>query len=339
MHPQTDELMGLLQACDWGRKPLRPSEAKQILRALTRIGRLGGESDMVALAARAHWFTGPLVHGELNRAWVSALERLLGRLEADRIPAAGRRLRVSYDGRGRSQWSQGQLKWHHAEAALYSMNWNGYLRQEALQVLREGVRSGRHVDFALPFLLARVHDWVNPVAEIGRTTFLEALPEASPAALLRILPLLNRADTPRRDRQGRAFQAEVAGAVSARLREADGTAILRDGLAARSGAVRSACAIELLARGAEGAHEELLDHPDESIRLRYLSRMREGQPTPGQTARLLRLSEDPSPAVRAAALRALAAAQEGGGDWARHRDRFRAALLDKARHVLSLIHI
>jgi len=74
-------------------------------------------------------------------------------------------------------------------AGLLSMHPDGYVREAAVRILAETPEPA-----ALPFLLVRAADWVAPVRDQARAAVRARLtdPAASPADLLRTLPVLER---------------------------------------------------------------------------------------------------------------------------------------------------
>jgi HEAT repeat protein len=178
------------------------------------------------------------------------LDQLLpgGALRADVLDALTRILRRATPADLRSFESDGRAEYgwwfpwyrvdprdlHNAPAAirmLATFHPRGYVREEA-------VKSLASEDDALPYLLLRLNDWVEPVANSARRAMETCLARASAAAVIRCLPIVERLRTMRRRDLG-----AVVDSLERILARPSAIPALRETFASASPFIRRACVL------------------------------------------------------------------------------------------------
>lgn len=240
---------------------------------LASLGALAQLGEVAALPRLAR-FVWPEVHarGHFTRARVvtsrasDTLGSLLHGLDASEVLALDRALRHEL-GAGDLATFQAlrgladTVGHEDARAALLcvaSCHGNGHVREAAVRALR-----GERARIALPFLLARLDDWVPEIQRVAVASVHDHLRPEHATALVAALPLLTRLAQRRR-----AQHSQLERWIRAFLQRPEVRPALVDGLSFPSAAVRREAAALLLATPAESAPlvPQLLDEGDAVVR-------------------------------------------------------------------------
>jgi hypothetical protein len=304
-----------------------------LLASLSAMEQLGESATIPALAC----FVWPEAHA---RAHHPARSRVVLSRASDTLVSLLRGLDASdvlaLDGALRRELGAGDLATFHAlrgladalghedaRAALFALascHANGHLREAAVRGLR-----GESARLVLPFLLARLADWVPEIHRVAVAAVHDRLRPEHAAAFVSALPLLRRLEGRRR-----AQQTQLDRWIRRYLRGTDARPALVRGLAHPSHAVRREAAIELLATPAESLDvaPQLLDEGDAFVRTLLLRAAASAEGAPLAPLVLPRALGDSAPRVRALALDLTARTDE-----LRALPALEAALLDPAASV------
>jgi HEAT repeat protein len=171
--------------------------------------------------------------GTVRSDALDALKRILARATPAEL------LRFESEGRAEYGW---WFHWHGIDPRtvagapiairmLATFHPSGYVREDA-------VKSLAGEEEALPYLLLRLNDWVEPVASSAERAVDACLARASAAAVIRCLPIVERLRSVRR----RALHA-VVDSVERRVTSPSALAALREALGSGSSLVRRACVL------------------------------------------------------------------------------------------------
>jgi HEAT repeat protein len=171
------------------------------------------------------------VDGTLRSDALEALKRILARATPKEL------LRFESEGRSEYGW---WFHWHGVDPRavarapialreLATFHPSGYVREEA-------TRSLAGEEEALPYILLRLNDWVEPVATAAQHAVEACLARASGEAVVRCLPIVERLRSVRR----RALQA-VVDSVERSVISPSARPALREALASAPPAVRRTC--------------------------------------------------------------------------------------------------
>lgn len=268
--------------------------------------------------------------GALSGDALDALRRILARATPDEL------LRFESDGRSEYGW---WFPWHgldprqliHAAPAirmLATFHPNGYVREGAVRALRGE-------SDALPFLLLRLNDWVEPVAASARQAVEECLTSASAAAILRCMPIVERLRSTRR----RDVHA-IVDSIERSMGQPSALLALREVFIAEPAFVRRACVRYAGRQTSENAISLLVpltadgDPVVASRATKALIRILPATSVPSTLGPLLRSRVG---TVRLLALNALVASGAGDLDGALRRAALdaTAAVRELARHELA----
>lgn len=114
---------------------------------------------------------------------------------------------------------------------LASLNWNGYVREEAVKCLA-GVSTGAE----LPFLLLRLNDWVEQVRAAALEAVEARLQPDSAAPFLRFLPLVLRLEYTQRSRNEKLISR-----IESFLQAPENAHLLAEGRLSSDREIRRAC--------------------------------------------------------------------------------------------------
>jgi hypothetical protein len=266
---------------------------------------------LAELASQNDWRVVPDVLNIL--AWgepevVAAAERALASLERC-VPIAGLpRLETTVRDATCGSWAWHNLSetamrshhWQPASLALFTMHPSGYIRQPGLEWLDA---SGS--DRALPYLLLRLNDWVEPVRRSAEAAVRRRLVPDRLAEWTACLVLIGALE-----RRGRTDHSWLVAEVGSLLRQPAARATLKAQAQSSDRLVaRAAFGIALGLAPGEAAPflDEALSHSDPAIRVYAARQIRALRGLPDRDRMIQRMSQDRFMPVRREALYEIAA--------------------------------